>query len=345
MEEKPLIGKTLVGLREVAAECGMAPFKAKIMARWLYTRRAADIAEMTDLSQRDRQALAEKGYTVGRTAPLSAQTSADGTVKYLFAGTPRRSVEAVFIPDHDRATLCVSSQAGCRMGCRFCMTGRQGLDGQLTAAQIINQILSVPASDDLTNVVFMGMGEPTDNLPAVLDAIRILTDTDWGMAWSPRRVTVSTIGNPAALRHLIEETQAHIAISVHSPYPDERLGLMASQKAWPIADTMALLRQYDWAHQRRLSLEYIMWRELNDDIRHARALARLIQGTSARVNLIPFHPIPGVDDLQPSDRRTMETFRDLLNDMGILATIRASRGQDIMAACGMLAGKNNTTPQ
>lgn len=336
---KPLLGMDLAQLQDVARQCGMPPFKARQIAQWLYRRGATELAQMTDLSLRDRQRLAQEGYVVGRNAPLKEARSQDGTVKYLFAGAPGRDVEAVFIPDRDRATLCVSSQAGCRMGCRFCMTGRQGLAGQLTPGQIINQVLSVPGSADLTNIVFMGMGEPTDNLPAVLRAIDILTNPQWGMAWSPRRITVSTIGNPQGLRRLLDETQVHIAISAHSPYPDERLGLMASQKAWPLHDTIDLLRQYDWTHQRRLSLEYILWRGLNDDLRHAHALARLIQGTAARVNLIPFHPIPGVDDLQPSDRGTMEAFRDTLNAQGITATIRASRGLDIMAACGMLAGQ------
>lgn len=334
---QPLIGMTLDELRSVCTKVGLKPFAAKQMAAWLYARRVTDIDEMTDLSLKARAAL-KQAYCVGREAPLTQALSKDGTAKYLFRGAPRRDVEAVFIPDGDRATLCVSSQAGCKMNCSFCMTGRQGFHGQLTAAQIINQILSVPRSEELTNVVFMGMGEPTDNLDAVLKAIEILTEP-WGLAWSPKRITVSSIGNIEGLRCLLDLTKVHIAISVHSPYAPEREQLMPVERAWPVRSVMELLRGYDFAHQRRLSVEYIMWRTVNDDYRHADALADLIKGTSARVNLIRFHVIEDAE-MKPSSPRVMEAFRDRLNALGVTATIRASRGEDIDAACGMLAGKN-----
>lgn len=334
----PLIGMTLPRLREVAAEVGLKPFAAKQMAAWLYERRATDIDQMTDLSKQARARLAER-YTVGRTAPKAEARSADGTVKYLFEGAGGRDIEAVYIPDRDRATLCVSSQAGCRMGCTFCMTGRQGFHGQLTSAQIINQVLSIPEAESLTNLVFMGMGEPTDNLAAVLDAIEILTEP-WGLGWSPKRITLSSIGNIEALRKILETTKVHIAISVHSPFTDERRSIMPVERAFPVESVIDFLRGYDFAHQRRLSVEYIMWRGFNDDLRHADALARLLRGTSARVNLIRYHALPD-DPRQPSAKAVMEQFRDRLNDQGVTATIRASRGQDIDAACGMLAGKSS----
>lgn len=335
----PLIGMTLPQLRDVAAECGMPPFAAGQMAKWLYEKRAASIDDMTNLSKTARATLARR-YTIGRTAPKAEARSVDGTVKYLFEGVGGRDIEAVYIPDRDRATLCVSSQAGCRMRCRFCMTGRQGFHGNLTAGQIINQVLSIPESATLTNIVFMGMGEPTDNLQAVLSAIDILT-SKWGMAWSPRRITVSTIGNTRGLAELLERTNVHIALSIHSPFAAERERLMPVEKAFPLREIMPLLKEHDFAHQRRLSMEYTMFAGINDDERHADALARILRGTDARVNLIRFHRTPGFEG-EPSDTRTMEAFRDRLNAAGITATIRASRGEDIMAACGMLAGKART---
>lgn len=334
---RPLIGLTPEQLSEVAVSAGLPRFAGKQIARWLYVARATSIDEMTDLSKQGRARLAQAGYVVGREAPLTATESRDGTVKYLFRGCGGRDVESVYIPEKDgRATLCVSSQAGCKMHCAFCMTGRQGFHGDLTTAQIVNQILSIPQSRDLTNVVFMGMGEPTDNLDAVLAAIEILT-APWGLAWSPKRITVSTVGNIPGLRRLLDETSVHVAVSVHSADDEQRQTLMPVQKAYAIRDVMALLRGYDFAHQRRLSVEYILWDGVNDSPQSMRALARLLRGTDARVNIIPYHPIGG-DSLRPSSRRVQESFRDGLNALGITATIRASRGQDIMAACGMLAG-------
>lgn len=335
-DKTPLIGMTLSRLREVASACGMPAFSAKQMAQWLYEKRVTDIEEMTNLSKKARARLSEE-YCVGRFAPKMEARSVDGTVKYLFEGVGGRDIEAVYIPDKERATLCVSSQAGCKMNCSFCMTGKQGFHGNLTSADIINQILSIPESEKLTNIVFMGMGEPMDNLDAVLGAIEVLTES-WGFAWSPKRITVSSIGKIKELRTLLDTTKVHIAISVHSPFSQERLSLMPVEKAYPLKDVLALLSNYDFAHQRRLSVEYIMFKGLNDDLRHADALARLLKGLNSRVNLIRFHAIPGVD-LKTTSEPAMVAFRDRLNDLGITATIRTSRGEDIMAACGMLAGK------
>lgn len=342
-ETKPLIGLTLEGLRQVAAQCGMPKFAAGQMARWLYEKRVTAIEEMTDLSKGARQRLAQEGYIIGREAPLGEARSSDGTVKYLFRGAGGHDVESVYIPDKERATLCVSSQAGCKMNCSFCMTGRQGFHGSLTAAQIINQTLSIPESASLTNIVFMGMGEPLDNLPALLDAIEIMT-AKWGFAWSPKRITVSSIGKLRELKRLLDETKVHVAISIHSPYPSERAGMMPVERAYPIMEVLALLRDYDFSHQRRLSFEYTMFRGVNDTPRHSHELARRLKGLDCRVNLIRFHEIPG-SELNPASPEHMERFRDALNAEGITATIRASRGEDIMAACGMLAGKGNKNAQ
>lgn len=334
---KKLLGMNPEQLGAVAAAVGLRPFAARQIASWLYVKRAVSIGQMTDLSKNARVRMDAEGYYVGREEPKLEARSTDGTVKYLFEGVRGRDIEAVYIPDKDRATLCVSSQAGCRMGCRFCMTGQGGWQGNLDTGAIINQILSIPESESLTNIVFMGMGEPTDNIEAVLGAIDILT-SPWGMAWSPRRITVSTIGKPEGVRLLLDRTQVHMAISVHSPFALERERLMPVEKAFPMRDILPMLRDYDFAHQRRLSVEYTMFAGINDDERHADALARELKGTDARVNLIRFHRTPGFEG-RPSDRAVMERFRDRLNELGVVATIRASRGEDIDAACGMLAGK------
>ena len=331
---KKLLGLNPEQLGEVAAAVGLRPFAARQMAAWLYQKRVDDIDAMTDLPKKAREEL-KKTYTVGREAPKMEAVSADGTAKYLFEGVGGRDIEAVYIPDREGATLCVSSQAGCRMGCKFCMTGQGGFQGNLDAGAI----MKVPGSENLTNIVFMGMGEPTDNLDAVLAAIDILT-AKWGMAWSPRRITVSTIGNTKGLRTLLDRTQVHIALSVHTPFAGERERIMPVEKAFPLREIMPLLKAHDFAHQRRLSMEYTMFAGLNDDEKHADALARMLRGSDARVNLIRFHRTPGFEG-RPSDTATMEAFRDRLNAAGITATIRASRGEDIMAACGMLAGSGN----
>ena len=331
-----LLGKTLYEIQQITANLGMPKFAAKQIASWLYDKKVDSIDEMTNLSLKHREALKES-YEVGASAPVEAMRSIDGTVKYLFRTPTNDYVEAVYIPDNDRATLCVSSQVGCKMNCKFCMTGKQGFHGDLTAAEIINQVLSIPESETLTNVVFMGMGEPMDNFGEVLKTLQIMTEK-WGFAWSPKRITVSSIGKLDTLKRLLEETSVHVAISVHSPYHEERLGLMPVEKAYPVREVMKCLRRYDFAHQRRLSVEYIMWNGLNDDEAHAQALVDLLSGSNSRVNLIRFHAIPGVN-LKTTDEGRMVKFRDYLNAKGVLATIRRSRGEDIYAACGMLAGK------
>lgn len=332
----PLIGMTLAELQGVVAALGMPRFAAGQICRWLYGKRVDTIDAMTDLSVKNRALLA-KNYCVGRHAPIARAVSADGTVKYLFEGVGGRDIEAVFIPDGERATLCVSSQAGCRMGCRFCMTGHGGFQGNLTTAGIMNQILSVEESDSLSNIVFMGMGEPLDNLDAVIPAIEILT-APWGFAWSPKRITVSTVGaSLTALERLLDTTKVHLAVSLHNPFTAARAAIMPAERALPATRLLESLRSRDWSGQRRLSVEYIMWKGVNDDLRHSEALARLLRGLDVRVNLIRYHATPMFEG-QPPTRQTMEAFRDHLNARGITATIRASRGEDIAAACGMLAG-------
>ncbi len=332
-----LLGKTPEELKEVALKVGLPPFAGKQIAGWLYGRRVQDIDLMTNISKVGRDRLKEE-YDLGVTPPSTCQVSRDGTKKYLFPLGGGNAVEAVMIPDDDRKTLCVSSQAGCRMGCKFCMTGRQGFHGQLSAAGILSQFVSIDEAPDLTNAVFMGMGEPLDNFDNVLRAIEVLT-SDWGFAWSPKRITLSTIGVIPNLRRYLDLTRCHLAVSLHTPFPEERAQLMPVQKAWPLEDVIDLLHGYDFSGQRRVSFEYTMFAGLNDDKRHADALIRLLKGLECRVNLIRFHRIPDAP-FEPSPQVIMENFRDRLSNHGITCTIRASRGEDIMAACGMLAGEH-----
>jgi len=336
MKEK-LLGKTPEELKAVAQAAGLPSFAGKQLAQWMYEKRAKSFDEMTNISKAGREKLAEL-FELGVEAPLGLAESSDGTKKYLFPAS-EFAVEAVMIPDDDRKTLCVSSQAGCKMGCKFCMTGRQGFHGNLTPAQILNQFISVDESAELTNAVFMGMGEPLDNTDNVLRAIEVLT-APWGFAWSPKRVTLSTIGVLPSLRRYLDESRCHLAISIHNPFPDERLELMPVQKAWPVAEVIRMLKEYDWTAQRRVSFEYTMFAGWNDDRRHADALARLLRDIECRVNLIRFHKIPDFP-YECASPRAMEAFRDRLNSLGVTCTIRASRGEDILAACGMLAGKHN----
>ena len=340
--KKRLFGMTLAQLQALCAAEGFPKFTAKQLCDWMYHKRVTDFGAMTNLSLALRAHLSATAQ-VGRTAPVEAHTSTDGTKKYLFAtgdtaagDATHRHVEAVYIPAEDRATLCVSCQRGCKMGCRFCVTGQQGLHGNLAAADILNQIFSVPDSETLTNVVFMGMGEPMDNYEAIRQTLEVLT-ADWGLGWSPHRLTVSTVGITPLLRRLLDECQCHVAVSLHNAFADERLAMMPMQKAYPIGEVVQLLRGYDWNGQRRISFEYTMFSGINDDWRHAKELIRLLKGLRCRVNLIRFHASPEVP-YRSSDERTMTDFRDYLSAHGITCTIRASRGEDIMAACGLLAG-------
>lgn len=349
MERKNLLGLSVSELKEVVVHMGMPAFTAKQIAHWMYNSHVVSIDEMTNVSKRNRERLAEE-YAIGAMAPIDAQHSVDGTIKYLFPTAAGKFVETVYIPDHDRATLCVSCQVGCKMNCLFCQTGKQGYEGSLTVTDILNQIYSLPEREKLTNIVFMGQGEPMDNLDNVLRATEVLT-ADWGYAWSPKRITVSSVGVRGKLKRFLDESNCHVAISLHSPLHEQRMKLMPAEKAMPIAETVELLKTYpafrkqnhnveQWheetSRQRRLSFEYIVFDGLNDTMTHAREIVKLFDGLDCRINLIRFHSIPGVE-LKTSDEKKMEVLRDYLTSHGLFTTIRASRGQDIFAACGLLS--------
>lgn len=333
--KKPqLYGSTLEGLRAICEQLDLPRFAHKQIAKWLYTRFVTDIDAMTDLSKVARERLKEQ-CDLGLSAPLKVSTSSDGTKKYLFATSEGEYIESALIPDGERMTLCVSSQAGCRMGCKFCATGRMGLRHSLSSTEIINQIISIPERDKLTNLVFMGMGEPLDNIDNLMLTLDILT-SEWGMAWSPTRITVSTSGVAKTLPRLLDESKVHLAVSLHNPFPDERKEIMPIENAYPIWEVCDILRRYDFTHQRRVSFEYIVLEGMNCSPRHIKELSRLLDGIKCRINLIRFHKIPDSPFFSPPLEKIIE-FRDTLTKRGIQTTLRTSRGEDIEAACGLLS--------
>ncbi len=336
MEKPALFGQTLSEIQSIVVELGLKPYVAKQLTEWLYQKHAGSFTEMTNLSLSVRQMLDEK-FSLGVSEHSRVQASSDGTKKYLFPAGSRGFIEAAYIPDEERATLCVSSQVGCKMGCLFCMTGKQGFQAQLSAGEILNQITSLPERENLTNIVFMGMGEPLDNLAQVMKSLEILS-AEWGYGMSPRRITVSTIGLVPAMKHFLENSEAHLAVSMHSPFHDERQKLMPIENVYPIADVVEKLRTFNLGKQRRISFEYIMFKGVNDSPRHVKEIARLLNGMRVRINLIRFHSIPDTP-LESSDEDTIRQFREGLLKKGFRTTLRASRGQDIFAACGLLSTK------
>jgi 23S rRNA (adenine2503-C2)-methyltransferase len=329
-----LLGMTLAEITESVMELKLPQFTSKQIADWVYLKRVRSIDEMSNISLKNREILNES-FDVGRSAPLDVKTSADGTMKMLFKTDSGKFIETVTIPEFDRLTICVSSQVGCRMNCDFCMTGKQGFHDNLTVTEILNQVYSVPDSGAITNLVFMGMGEPLDNYKNVKKACELLM-ADYGLAWSPRRITLSTIGLKSNLKRFLDESKCHLAVSLHNPIPEQRLAIMPIEKSAPVTSVIEMLREYDWSHQRRLSFEYIMFDGINDSLLYARALTKLLANLDCRINLIRFHVIP-MSKLRPSTEENMIKFRDFLTAKGFISTIRASRGEDIFAACGMLS--------
>ena len=339
MQKGILLGKTLAELEQICKDLTLQRFVAKQIAQWLYQKHVDSINDMTNISLKSRNLLSEN-FEIGRNNPLKFQESTDGTKKYLFPVLEGKFIEAAYIPEKDRATLCVSSQVGCKMACLFCMTGKQGFRGNLTAAEIINQVSSLPEREKISNIVYMGMGEPFDNTEEVMKSLEIFT-SEYGFGMSPKRITVSTIGIIPEMRKFLNTSKCHLAVSLHSPFDDERRILMPIQNRYPIKEVIDEIRNFNFGLQRRVSFEYIMFKGLNDKPNYIKELARLLNGVRCRVNLIRFHAIPGVS-LVPSDLDEMENFKNALNDKGILTTIRQSRGEDILAACGLLSTKENS---
>lgn len=341
MQKDKLYGKTLGEMIAVTKRIGLPAFAARQIADWLYKKEVDSIEDMTNLSKKARELLSVD-YIYGLSAPASQSASSDGTKKYLFKVLNDKYIETAYIPDNERATICVSSQAGCKMGCVFCMTGRQGFQGNLSSNEILNQFRSLPEFKTLTNIVYMGMGEPLDNITELLKTLDILT-SDWGYGWSPTRITVSTVGLVNSVKEFLEKSRCHLAVSLHSPFDEERRKLMPIQKTNSVKDVLNIIKSADINSQRRISFEYILFKGLNDSPLHIKELARILNGIKCRVNIIRFHPIPGSPYESPDLESTIE-FKEKLNDKGILTTIRASRGMDIQAACGLLSTLEQNKP-
>lgn len=334
--KESLFGKTLSELQELVVDLNLPKFTAKQIADWMYKKQIRSIDEMSNLSKKARELLNKK-YKFGLTAYTKVQVSVDGTKKYLFPTIQNKFIETAMIPERERKTVCVSSQVGCKMGCLFCFTAKQGFQGNLSAGEIINQIKSIDEVEEVTNIVYMGMGEPFDNLEEVLKSLEILT-SEWGFAMSPRRITVSTIGVIPGMLTFLEKSEAHLAVSLHTPFHNEREKLMPAQIAYPIEKVVSKIKSWDFGRQRRISFEYILFDGLNDSAEHVNGLVRLLSGLNCRINLIRFHPVPGTP-LKSPDEKTIQIFKEKLNQKGITTTIRASRGEDIYAACGLLSTK------
>jgi 23S rRNA (adenine2503-C2)-methyltransferase len=334
VQKENLYGKTLNELTAVTKRTGLPGYAAKQIAGWLYKKEISSIDEMTNLSRQAREKLSAD-YTYGLSAPVRSSESTDGTKKYLYKVLGGKYIETAYIPDRERATICVSSQSGCKMGCVFCMTGRQGFQGNLSSNEILNQFRSLPEFKSLTNIVYMGMGEPLDNLGELLKTLDILT-SDWGYGWSPTRITVSTVGLLSGIKDFLSRSKVHLAVSLHSPFDEERRSLMPVQKTNSVKDVLDAIRTFDFSSQRRVSFEYILFKGLNDTPRHIKELARILNGIKCRINIIRFHAIPGSPYVSPDEKTTNE-FKEKLNAKGILTTVRASRGEDIQAACGLLS--------
>lgn len=334
MVKEKLYGKTLNELIAVAKRLGMPGFSARQIADWLYRKEIASVDEMTNLSKKMRDMLSAE-YEIGLVPPVKSAESSDGTKKYLYKVLENKYIETAFIPDRERATICVSTQAGCKMGCIFCMTGRQGFQGNLTSNEILNQFRSLPEFSRLTNMVYMGMGEPLDNIAEVMKTLEILT-AEWGYGWSPTRITVSTVGLKSSITEFLEKSRCHLAISLHSPFDEERRMLMPIQRTNSVKDILDIIRNFDFNSQRRVSFEYILFKGINDTSSHIKEMARILNGIKCRINIIRFHKLPGSEYESPGLEETVK-FRDALNAKGILTTIRSSRGEDIQAACGMLS--------
>lgn len=336
MDKEYLFGKTLEELKALAERLNLPKYAAGQIASWLYSQNVSSIEEMTNLSKNSRDILA-KGYEIGVTSFSKVMESTDGTKKYLFPTLKGKSIEAAYIPERQRHTLCLSTQVGCKMACIFCMTGKQGFQGNLTAGEIINQLRMITERDNITNIVYMGMGEPFDNLEEVMKSLEILT-SDYGFGMSPRRITVSTIGITPAVRKFLNKSNCHLAVSLHTPFDYERRNLMPIENVYPLSQIIEELKSYNIGKQRRISFEYILFKGMNDTPRHIRELSRLLNGLRCRINLIRFHTVPGVP-LVSSDNVTIEQFKEALNKKGLITTVRQSRGEDIYAACGMLSTK------
>ncbi|HEX9860425.1 MAG TPA: 23S rRNA (adenine(2503)-C(2))-methyltransferase RlmN [Nitrospirota bacterium] len=328
------------GLREFVTGLGMPPYRAAQISRWVYAAGVSGFEEMTNLSRKDRAALARYAGIIPP-ALLDRQVSSDGTEKYLFGLADGETVESVMIPDEKRVTLCISSQVGCALGCKFCLTGAGGFKRDLLPHEITGQVLMakrLAAPLELTNFVMMGMGEPLMNTKNVLEALRGLTSPDM-FCISPRRITLSTAGVVPEIKALGESgIGVGLAVSLNATTDGVRDAVMPVNRKYPIKELMAALREFPLAPRRRITIEYVMLAGVNDTLADAKRLAGLLHGLKCKVNLIPYNPHPGSEYDKPA-QATVLKFQEFMHSRGFTAFIRQSRGQDILAACGQLRAR------
>ncbi len=334
MEPKNLCGLTVDEIYELIMPFGYGYSTALEVSHNLYKKRNREISNFSKVSKGLKNVLFRYTQT-GFLEPETSQISEDKTIKYLFRTPDGKQFEAVYIPDGKRNTVCVSTQSGCRMGCSFCVSGRYGFHGSLTAGEIVSQIISIPFAMKITHVVFMGMGEPMDNLENVLKACSIVT-AQWGLSLSPRHVTVSSVGIRPGIELFLKRSDCNLTLSLHSPFSKERCLIVPAEKKYPAKEIVKLMKAFRIKKGRRLTVAYVMINGLNDTDRHLVELISLLKDSSVRINLLPYHPV-GSDTMKPSSPEKMQFFKHKLIIEGISASVRKSRGEDISAACGLLA--------
>jgi 23S rRNA (adenine2503-C2)-methyltransferase len=330
---------TLPELEQLVVAWGQPAFRARQLVKWLY-KDVADFDAMTDIARSFRAALVDRAC-ISALKVEEVQTAADGCQKFLFALKDGNFIESVLIPEEGHYTLCLSSQVGCAQGCRFCLTARRGLIRNLTAGEMVNQILAVrrelPDDRPLTNLVFMGMGEALANFPALVRALATMT-APWGLNFSSRRITVSTAGLAPFIPRLGLEARANLTVSLNAPDDDTRSRIMPINRRYPLAELLAACRAFPLPHHRRITFAYVLLDGINDSPDQARQLARLLRGFRAKINLIPFNRHPRLPYRPPPEARTLG-FQEILREANYTVLIRESRGQEIAAACGQLAGQ------
>jgi 23S rRNA (adenine2503-C2)-methyltransferase len=334
MAKESLCGLSADEIREIIEPAGFTAIHSVLIANSLYKKSISDISRFDKIPKKLKETLS--GIAVsGINEPLTSVVSKDNSVKYLFRTETGKEFETVYIPDRKRNTVCVSTQSGCRMGCSFCATAKYGFKGNLSAGEMINQIISIPQAAKVTHVVFMGMGEPMDNLENVLKACSIIT-SEWGLALSTRKVTVSTVGIMPEVEQFLYRSEHNLALSLYSPFPAQRKMAVPAELKHPVRQIIEMMKGYPLKKKRRLSVAYVMFKDINDTDRHLEELISVFKNTEIRINLLPYHPVLNERHCSSSEER-IQYFKHNLIISGISASIRKSRGTDISAACGLLA--------
>jgi 23S rRNA (adenine2503-C2)-methyltransferase len=334
MIKKDLCGLTPDEISGLIQAEGYNYSQAVKVAKSIYRKRIADISQIAGIPKSLKIYL-DNTAAAGFYSPVASEVSADKSIKYLFISPEGKKFESVWIPDIKRRTICVSTQSGCRRGCPFCVTAKYGFHGNLSSGDIVNQVLSIPDAGNVTHVVFMGMGEPMDNLENVIKACNILT-SEWGMAFSPRNITVSSVGITPGITEFLNRSECNLTISLYSPFEEERIRIIPAESSYPVHEIIRIMKDFTVKKKRRFSAAYVMIKDVNDTAGHLEGLKRMLGGSGIRVNLMPYHPVKDDKNTSSSQDR-MLLFKHELVISGISASVRRSRGTDISAACGLLA--------